>query len=81
MGRPTLKGGQDVYVDSVIEDAIIYNSGGPHLGAYTGPLFNVFFHLGGNPQKLTPLGRFFTLFEHFLPPLCELFEMGNIIST
>ena len=35
----------EVYVDSVIRDAIIYNSGGPHLGDYTGPLFNVVFHM------------------------------------
>lgn len=36
-----VKGGQDVCIDSVIEDTIIYNSGGPPLDAYTGPLFNL----------------------------------------
>jgi hypothetical protein len=32
--------GQEVYVDGVLRDAIICYPGGPHLGAYPGPLFN-----------------------------------------
>ena len=31
---------QEVYVDCVIEAAIICNSGAPHLGAFPGPLFS-----------------------------------------
>jgi hypothetical protein len=36
--------GQEVYVDGVLRDAIICYPGGPHLGAYPGPLFNAVRH-------------------------------------
>jgi len=40
MGRLTLKGRQEDIVDSVTVDAIIYNPGGSHLGAFLGPLLS-----------------------------------------
>ena len=36
--------GQEELVDSVIADATIYNPGGPHLGAFPGPLLGAFRH-------------------------------------
>ena len=41
---PPLRVGQEELVDSVIVDATIYNPGGPHLGAFPGPLFGAFRH-------------------------------------
>ena len=40
-----LRVGQEELVDSVIVDATIYNPGGPHLGAFPGPLLGAFRHL------------------------------------
>ena len=36
--------GQEELVDSVVVDVTIYNPGGPHLGAFPGPLFGAFRH-------------------------------------
>jgi hypothetical protein len=36
---------QEELVDSVIVDATIYNTGGPHLGAFPGLLFSAFHQL------------------------------------
>ncbi len=43
---PPLRVGQEELVDSVIVDATIYNPGGSHLGAFPGPLFSAFRHVG-----------------------------------
>jgi len=42
---PPLRVGQEELVDSVVVDVTIYNPGGPHLGAFPGPLFGAFRHL------------------------------------
>ncbi len=39
MGRPTLNGEQEL-IDRVTVDAIIYNTDGPHLVAFPGPLLS-----------------------------------------
>jgi len=39
---PPLRVGQEELVDSVVVDVTIYNPGGPHLGAFPGPLFGAF---------------------------------------
>ena len=41
---PPLRVGLEELVDSVIVDVTIYNPGGPHLGAFPGPLLGAFRH-------------------------------------
>ena len=45
VNRTPLRVSQEDLVDSVVSDATIYGSGGPHLGASTGPLFSAFHHV------------------------------------
>ncbi len=54
---------QEDFVDSVTVDAIIYNLGGSHLGAFPGPL------LSANHQKNEASGK-------YKGSVCFYFEAG-----
>jgi len=48
---PPLRVGQEELVDSVVVDVTIYNPGGPHLGAFPGPLLGAFRQLYLSPTE------------------------------
>jgi len=58
---PPLRVGQEELVDSVVVDVTIYNPGGPHLGAFPGPLLGAFRHTPAFLSKTWPSPRDLTV--------------------